>query len=148
MTQIIPVPFVTKGTATSFWKFYQHPVKFHKHRTSLDTAAELALAWAQNHHAGRHQQCFLLRSSGAMCAEVWGGYMLVDDELRSLWCCEPGQGKHLIKDAIKRGARRLKCYAGPLVGLYSQFGFVQVASEENWVHGEPNVVTMEIPCTT
>lgn len=71
-------------------------------------------------------------------AITWGG------ELRCVFSKGKGKGKELVAKAITHGAKRLDCFDGYLVNLYSQAGFVETSRSPNWTEGEPDVVYMEL----
>lgn len=143
----------------SFWQEYSKARKYHPYRHSLCEMGELALARSRAYH----QWCRERRASlsfepqrqfdnerwlcrlGVSDGMVHGGFIVHDGELRSLFSWIKGDGAKLIRYAISLGAVWLNCNDGPLVGLYSQFGFKVVRREANWVAGQPDVVYMELP---
>lgn len=145
--------------AESFSRLYGAARRFHRHRTSLDTQAELvgAVAEALWQHLGKYAASTVEQDVGR--ADFWrnvckvrvatqegrdvGGYIVLHGELKALWCDEAGWGSVLVNSAVADGAVRLQCFDGYLVRLYSQFDFVVVKREPNWVHGEPDLVYME-----
>lgn len=146
--------------AESFSRLFGAARKFHRHRASLDTYAELvgavadalwayvqsvaapSLAYTQA-KAMFWQQACKVRVARHMGRDI-GGYIVLNGELKALWCDEKGWGDVLVTSAVSDGAVRLQCFDGYLPGLYSQFGFVIVKREPNWVHGEPDLVFMEL----
>lgn len=145
---------------TYFLRCFSRARKFHKYGKSLDTEAELAECiskefWAFTRQlrtvpgAGAFGTLFYKDACKVRCmindhGATVGGYIVLHGELKALWCDVPGEGGYLVQSAIAEGARRLSCFDGYLVGLYSQFGFRQGTRQPNWVPGEPDVVTMEL----
>lgn len=140
---------------TCFLHCFSRARKFHKHGKALDTVAELASCVAnafwefhRKHHRTLGAQFYkdackvrcMLNPHGATV----GGYVVLHGELKALWCNLPGYGHWLVQHAKLDGAKRLTCFDGYLVGLYSQFGFKVVTREPNWTPGEPDVVRMEL----
>jgi hypothetical protein len=142
-----------------FARVYGAARRFHKHRASLDTQAELICTVAQAYWK-YIQAADPLGSRDFVKRLFWqsrcrvrvaveydvtlGGYIVLNGELKALWSDRSGLGRKLIVDAIKQGAYKLTCFDGYLVGLYSQFGFEVVSREPNWVEGGPDCVRMEL----
>ncbi|AWD90636.1 GNAT family N-acetyltransferase [Pseudomonas phage Nerthus] len=76
--------------------------------------------------------------------KVTGGFIVIDGELRSLFTNVKGIGSWLLFWAIREGAKRLDCFDGYLVEFYKRHGFKETKRVENWAHGGPQVVYMEI----
>lgn len=144
--------------AESFSRLFGAARRFHRHRTSLDTYAELVGAvadalWAHRNKAHPAQSLATTLSTfynhvckvrvATQAGVDIGGYIVLDGELKALWCDEAGWGTVLVQSAVDDGAVRLQCFDGYLVRLYSQFDFKIVKREPNWVHGEPDLVYME-----
>lgn len=72
------------------------------------------------------------------------GYVVrADGELTNLFSLVKGLGDILVDQALEDGARRLDCFDGHLVALYSRHGrFVETSREPNWTPGGPDVVYM------
>jgi hypothetical protein len=72
-----------------------------------------------------------------------------DGELVSVFSALRGQGRALLSEAVAQGARKLDCYDGVLVAVYTTAGFVEVRREP-WegfdllCMGRPDVVYMEV----
>ena len=139
---------------TYFLRCFSRARKFHKYGKSLDTGRQLALAVAQAYweYLGRvktearafqfYKDACKVRCMIDDHGATVGGYIVLHGELKALWCDVPGEGGYLVQSAIADGARRLNCFDGYLVGLYSQFGFEVAARQLNWTSGGPDVVTM------
>lgn len=143
--------------AESFARLFGAARRFHRHRTSLDTYAELVGAVADAYWLYMGMQVPAERAAAKL--SFWrhackvrvatqegrdvGGYIVLHGELKALWCDEAGWGTVLVQSAVDDGAVRLQCFDGYLVRLYSQFDFKVVKREPNWVHGEPDLVFME-----
>lgn len=65
-------------------------------------------------------------------------------ELVALFSLLRGIGRYLVGFAIEHGARKLDCFDGYLVKLYSSHGFEEVKRVPNWTEGEPDVVYMQL----
>lgn len=77
-----------------------------------------------------------------LSANGLSGYVLAGDELIGVFSAERA-GSALVADALARGARRLDCFDGFLVGFYERAGFSVTRREANWTPGGPDVVYME-----
>lgn len=136
--------------------------RFHRHGSSLDTQAELIQEVSQRYWD--HVGAFRAEPQAVRAKQIrifWehhckvrvcvvggqdvGGFIVLYGELKALWCDMPGLGGELIRKAIELGATHLNCFDGPLVGLYSQFGFKVTARVANLTSGGPDVVYMELP---
>lgn len=146
---------------TYFLRLYGRARRFHRHGKALDTVAELAgcisEAFWEFHKTprispgvGNFGARFYKDACKVRClindhGATIGGYIVLHGELKALWCNEPGEGWRLLNEAITvDGATELNCFDGPLVGLYSQYGFKVVRREPNRAHGEPDLVWMEL----
>lgn len=145
---------------TYFLRCFSRARKFHKYGKSLDTEAELAECisrefWAFSRQlrtvpgAGAFGTLFYKDACKVRCmindhGATVGGYIVLHGELKALWCDLPGHGAWLIQQALNDGADHLNCFDGPLVGLYSQFGFEVTARVANLTTGGPDVVYMEL----
>lgn len=78
-------------------------------------------------------------------ADWTGGFAVLDGRLCHVWSTSRGQGDLLVSAGVKRGARRLDCFDGYLVRLYSEHGFVEVGRIPNWDPEGPDVVEMARP---
>lgn len=145
---------------TYFLRLFGRARRFHKHGKSLDTVAELAECiskafWEYNKgmrvaQADMSRARFYTEACKVRCmvddhGATVGGYIVLHGELKALWCDIPGHGAWLIQQALNEGADHLNCFDGPLVGLYSQFGFEVTARVANLTSGGPDVVYMELP---
>lgn len=157
--------FFNEGREENYFaRLFGKARRFHRHGSSLDTQAELIQEVSQrywDHIQGRStvpvaDQSMARRKQtfwshyckvrvGVQGGEDIGGFIVLHGELKALWCDIPGLGAGMIHEAIRLGARELSCFDGPLVGLYSQFGFREDRRERNHVDGEPDVVWMELP---
>lgn len=163
--QIVERHFFNKtGNDESYFaRLFGAARRFHKHGHALDTQAELVQAVGQAFWAfiqkcrddslltDRESRRLFWRSICKVRCMVddagatVGGYIVLHGEIKALWCDVPGEGWRLLHEAIGiDGAVRLQCFAGDLVGLYSQFGFKVVRREPNWAHGEPDLCFMEL----
>ncbi|QPB07296.1 putative acetyltransferase [Pseudomonas phage BUCT553] len=76
--------------------------------------------------------------------KVTGGFFILDGELRSVFTNQSGMGNWLVQWAVREGAKRLDCFDGYLTSFYQRLGFKEVKRVENWAHGGPDVVFMEL----
>lgn len=85
-------------------------------------------------------RCYLSYVKGqAVC-----GYAIKDTgELCYVHALIRGCGDALVQDAIVNGAKRLDCFDGYLVSLYTRHGFVETGRVPNYIKGGPDVVYME-----
>jgi hypothetical protein len=160
--QIVERHFFNKaGNDNSYSRLVGAARRFHRHGSSLCTQAEIVEqvstamwefinkarqdSFLTHNEAARlfWQRICKVRVAANLSGDV-GGFCVLHGELIGLWCDVPGKGGELIRYATSLGATRLNCFAGPLAELYSQFGFEEVRREPNWVHGEPDVVYMEL----
>lgn len=156
--RIVERHFVQKsGTdETYFLRLFGRARRFHKHGKALDTVAELAecisKAFWEFHR--KHKRVFGALFYKEACkvrcmiddhGATVGGFIVLHGELKALWCDLPGEGWRLLHEAIAlNGAWRLNCFDGPLVGLYSRYGFKVTARVANLTSGGPDVVYMEM----
>ncbi|AWD90589.1 hypothetical protein [Pseudomonas phage Njord] len=87
-----------------------------------------------------HCKVYLAKDQNALT----GGFLILDGELKGLFSLKQGIGSWLVGWAVKEGAKRLDCFDGYLTGFYKRAGFTEVRRVENWAHGGPQVVYMEI----
>lgn len=73
----------------------------------------------------------------------YGFIVKADGELIAVFSMLRGIGSKLVQLAIEKGAKRLDCFDGYLVGFYQRNGFMEVARVANWTEGEPDIVFME-----
>ena len=152
--------FFNEGREENYFaRLFGKARRFHRHGSSLDTQAELIQEVSQRYWD--HMRDPAIANVESRRRTFWnhyckvrvcvvdgqdvGGFIVLYGELKALWCDVPGLGGELIGVAIGLGARELSCFDGPLVGLYSQFGFKEVRREWNHVYGKPDVVWMELP---
>lgn len=153
--------FFNEGREENYFaRLFGKARRFHRHGSSLDTQAELIQEVSQRYWEHmrdtvkglreRQRRIFWDHHCKVRVVE-WGGnadvggFVVLYGELKALWCDIPGLSTGMINEAISLGARKLSCFDGPLVGLYSQFGFREVRREWNHVDGKPDVVWMELP---
>lgn len=156
--------FFNEGREENYFaRLFGKARRYHRHGSSLDTQAELIQEVSQRYWQHMHGYCMEPQAVRAKQRRIFwdhyckvravewggnadvGGFIVLYGELKALWCDIPGLGGDLIQEAIRLGARELNCFDGPLVGLYSQFGFKEVRREWNHVRGKPDVVWMELP---
>lgn len=152
--------FFNEGREENYFaRLFGKARRYHRHGSSLDTQRELIQEVAQRYwehmrdpaiaNVESRRRTFWNHSCKVRVAVLdgqdVGGFIVLYGELKALWCDVPGGGGELIREAIELGAGGLNCFAGPLVGLYSQFGFKEVRRERNHVCGEPDVVWMALP---
>lgn len=152
--------FFNEGREENYFaRLFAKARRFHRHGSSLDTQAELIQEVSQRYWD--HMRDPAIANVESRRRTFWnhyckvrvcvvdgqdvGGFIVLYGELKALWCDMPGLGGKLIRKAIELDARELNCFDGPLVGLYSQFGFKEVRREWNIVRGKPDVVWMELP---
>lgn len=151
--------FFNEGREENYFaRLFGKARRFHRHGSSLDTQAELIQEVSQRYwdhmrdpaiaDMERRRRTFWNHYCkvrvGRWAGEDAGGFIVLYGELKALWCDIPGLGEELIREAIHLGARELNCFDGPLVGLYSQFGFKVTARVVNLTAGGPDVVYMEL----
>lgn len=73
----------------------------------------------------------------------YGFIVKQDGELIALFSMVRRSGDELVRQAIERGANRLDCFDGYLVGFYERNGFMVTERVANWTPGEPDVVFMQ-----
>lgn len=95
--------------------------------------------------------------AGYLSADRRTGFFLANDgELRNVFNHgSPGRGREAVEYAIEKGAKRLDCFDGFLVGWYEKMGFREVGrmkfnpdfAPDGWDYdhlGQPDVVFMEV----